>query len=163
MSSRNFKLLLITLVYSVFGFGVTFAQSLYEDPQVERESIVDHICAENGNSVVADPEILQLLKYDKEAAETVKNPRVGYRVQVFSDNNPRTAKNEARSKSRMISARFPEYATYVVFASPYWRLRVGDFHTQEAAAEAAEAIKREFPSYGKEIHVVRDRINNATE
>ncbi len=163
MSSFNLKLLFITLVYSILGFGVMFGQSSVEEQAFGQESIVDHICAENGNSVVADAEILQLLKYDKGAAETVRNPRVGYRVQVFSDNNPRTAKNEARSKSRVISARFPEYATYVVFASPYWRLRVGDFHSQEAAAEAAEAIKREFPSYGKEIHVVRDRINTATE
>lgn len=83
---------------------------------------------------------------------------VGYRVQVFSDNNARTAKNEARSKARNISARFPDQRTYVTYHSPYWRLRVGDFRNQSEANEFAEQIKSAFPAYAKEIRVVRDRI-----
>ncbi|MDE7410456.1 MAG: SPOR domain-containing protein [Paramuribaculum sp.] len=146
------------------GILISFSAAAQSpESESEQRSIVEHIMVVPGNSVVADAELLQQLKYDKDAPERSRNARVGYRVQVFSDNNPRTAKNEARSKSRMISARFPEYATYVVFASPYWRLRVGDFRSQEDAAEAAEAIKREFPGYGKEIHVVRDRINIVSE
>lgn len=83
---------------------------------------------------------------------------VGYRVQVFSDNNSRTAKNEARSKARNISARFPEHRTYVIYNSPYWRLKVGDFRSQTEANEFAEEIRKAFPSYAKEVRVVRDRI-----
>lgn len=83
----------------------------------------------------------------------------GFRVQVFSDNNSSTAKNEARSKGRIISARFPQYGAYVIFNSPYWRLRVGDFRTREEAEAAATEIKRAFPAYSREIRVVPDRIN----
>lgn len=91
-------------------------------------------------------------------APVVKGRTVGYRVQVFSDNNSRTAKNEARSKSRDIASRFPQYRTYVMYTSPYWRLKVGDFRTQHEANEAAEELRRAFPAYSKEIRVVRDRI-----
>lgn len=83
----------------------------------------------------------------------------GYRVQVFSDNNVRTAKSEARTKSRNISARFPQYKTYVMYTSPYWRLKVGDFRNKQEADDAAEELRRAFPAYSKEIRVVRDRIN----
>lgn len=83
----------------------------------------------------------------------------GYRVQIYSDNNARTAKNEARAKERAISGVFPDLATYVIYDSPYWRLRVGDCRTRTEADELAAEIKRAFPAYRSEITVVRDRIN----
>lgn len=83
----------------------------------------------------------------------------GYRVQIYSDNNARTAKNQARAKERAISEAFPELSTYVVFDSPYWRLRVGDCRTRTEADELATELKNAFPAYKAEIMVVRDRIN----
>lgn len=83
----------------------------------------------------------------------------GYRVQVFSDNNPKTAKGEARSKAKEIGETFPQLNTYVVFTAPYWRLRVGDFRTQEEADNCAIQIKKAFPGFAKEVRVIRDRIN----
>lgn len=82
----------------------------------------------------------------------------GYRIQVFSDNNARTAKGEARARAKNISTRFPQYQTYVVYNSPYWRLRVGNFRTQDEANAAAHELKDAFPSYSREIRVVKDRI-----
>lgn len=84
---------------------------------------------------------------------------VGYRVQVYADNNARVAKGEARQRERAIGRRFPAMMTYVAYASPYWRLRVGDFRTHAEAEKAAADIRRAFPGYAKEVRVVRDRIN----
>ena len=78
---------------------------------------------------------------------------------MFSDNNARSAKSEARSKAQAISERIPQYRTYVVYQSPYWRLKVGDFTTATEAENAADMIKKMFPSYAREVRVVRDRIN----
>lgn len=83
----------------------------------------------------------------------------GFRVQVFSDNNSRTAKSEARNKSKAINDAIPHYRTYVTYDAPYWRLKVGDFRSRTDAEEAADEIKRLFPSYSREVRVVRDRIN----
>ena len=94
----------------------------------------------------------------EEIARPVSGRMAGFRVQVFSDNNARTAKNEARSKQRIISSRFPQYQTYVMYTSPYWRLKVGDFRTQQDANAAADELRRAFPAYSKEIRVVRDRV-----
>lgn len=83
----------------------------------------------------------------------------GYRVQVFSDNNQRTAKGEARSKELQLRGAFPELGTYVVYNSPFWRLKVGDFRTQHEAEAIADEIKSRFPSFAREVRVVRDRVN----
>lgn len=97
------------------------------------------------------------------ASQVAKTGRVkkmgGYRVQIYSDNNARTAKNQARVRERAISQAFPELSTYVMFDSPYWRLRVGDCRTREEADELAVELQKAFPAYRAEIMVVRDRIN----
>lgn len=84
---------------------------------------------------------------------------VGYRVQVYADNNVRSAKSEARNRERAVSSAFPQHATYVSYASPYWRLRVGDFRSQYDAEKAAAEIRKTFPRYAREVRVVRDRIH----
>lgn len=85
----------------------------------------------------------------------------GFRVQVFSDNNARTAQAEAKSKSVAIADAMPHYRTYVTYDAPYWRLRVGDFRSRTDAEQAADEIKALFPAYSREVRVVRDRINVA--
>ena len=97
---------------------------------------------------------------EAEKPRTKSAKSAGYRVQVYADNNARTAKANARQRERAISGAFPSYATYVTYASPYWRLRVGDFRSQYDAEKAAAEIKRAFPSYAREVRVVRDRVNH---
>lgn len=82
----------------------------------------------------------------------------GYRIQIFADNNPRTAKNEARTRARNVEARFAEYPSYVEYKAPYWRTRVGNFRTADEAERAADEIKEAFPAYSREVRVVKDRI-----
>lgn len=140
-------------------------------------TIVDHITAGGVNTVELPELLLQrlarpALQEEPPVAEPTQpeenvparqqaGRKVGYRVQVFSDNNPRTAKAEAGSKQRVIAARFPQYQTYVRYTSPYWRLRVGDFRTEHEANAAAEELRKAFPAYSKEIRVVRDRVNTS--
>lgn len=124
------------------------------------QSIVGHI--EEGGAITVEmpARLLDRLRYveEKEEVKPVTGKMGGYRIQVFSDNNARTAKSEARTRARNISARFPQYPTYVVYSSPYWRLRVGNFRTQEEASNAANELKEAFPRYSREIRVVRDRV-----
>ena len=132
-------------------------------------TIVDHITLSGIHSVSQPDAMLQRLippqqhpaMSDTDSGEIVVTGAHtgGYRIQVFSDSNPRTARNEANAKAGNISSRFPDYHPYVTYDAPYWRLRVGDFRTYEAATDALEAIKEAFPSYRRELRVVRDRIN----
>lgn len=165
---RNSILTLITLVVATL---LTTA-----DLSAQKRSpinIVDHIKAGRVHTITLPDSLLKLLdpidapivspdsdnETDEPKQTTVNGKAVGFRVQVFSDNNVRTAKDAARSRHRAVTAQFPRYRSYISFNSPYWRVRVGDFRTQQEANEAAEELKRAFPSNAKEIRVVRDRIS----
>ncbi|MCM1505210.1 MAG: SPOR domain-containing protein [Muribaculum sp.] len=162
----SFYISAMLLALSVFGAKAQYSGSVSSD-----DTIIEHI-EEDGNVAVNMPdELLNRLRPVKGETEKLEEqPKVsttstptsgkmgGYRIQVFSDNNAQTAKAEASARARNVSAKFPEYATYVVFSSPYWRLRVGNFRTQEEANNAAHLLKEAFPSYSREIRVVRDRI-----
>lgn len=127
--------------------------------------IVTHITEADTAIVISMPEGLarrlnqaEPEKTEEEGPARQRNGVAGWRVQVFSDNNIRTAKNEARSKEMTVASRFPQYRTYKKYSAPYWRVHVGDFRTQREAQAAADEMRRAFPSFGKEIRVVRDRI-----
>lgn len=82
----------------------------------------------------------------------------GYRVQVFSSNTQRTAKNEAFRKEKQIRDEFPDQAVYVNYTSPFWKVRVGDFKTQEQAQSFRNQLIEAFPNMRSEVYIVREQI-----
>ena len=90
---------------------------------------------------------------------TPKKIRAGYRVQVFDDNNVRSAQHDAQRRKQQIANRFPDFPVYVTFSSPYWRVKVGDFRTRGEAEAAMAEIRHAFPEMAKSLRIVRDRIN----
>lgn len=85
--------------------------------------------------------------------------KIGYKVQVFDDNNVHTAKHEAEKRVGMIRSRFPDMEVVTEFHSPYWRVKAGNFRTRSEAENALAAIRSAFPGLGSQLRVVRDRIN----
>ena len=83
---------------------------------------------------------------------------LGYRVQVFSGNSQRASKEEASRKQQLIRGYDSELTTYISYKSPFWRLRVGDFRSYEEAFLFMKQLAKEFPSFGKEMNVVREDI-----
>ncbi len=81
----------------------------------------------------------------------------GYRIQAYTANNAQTARSNATSRARAIAMKFPQYRTYITYKAPSWRLRIGDFTTQQAAQTALNSMKKAFPGYA--LTIVRDRIN----
>lgn len=130
------------------------------------ETIVDHV--NSGTVIVSQPEALnaRLQRHaenayedDNAAVAQSHKVRAGYRVQVFDDNNVRTAKQEAQNRKHQLETRFPELTAYVSFNSPYWRVKVGDFKSRSEAEAAMAEIRHAFPSMAKSLRIVRDRIN----
>ena len=97
--------------------------------------------------------------YDPAMSKGKKIQTVGYRIQVFSDNNQRTAKAQAQARERNISVQFPELRVYRLYKSPSWRVRVGDFKTRNEAEQVMQEIKEAFPAYASEVTIVVDKIN----
>ena len=82
----------------------------------------------------------------------------GFRTQVFSGNNQRASKEEAFQKEKEIKERFPDVPTYVSYNAPFWKLRVGDFRSHEEAYHMMRQLMDAFPSYGKEMYIVKEEI-----
>ncbi len=91
--------------------------------------------------------------------QTIENRGVGYRIQAYTDNNPKTAKAAAQKRARDIAMKFPQYRSYISYKAPAWRLRIGDFKTQQDAKAALNRIKSVYPKFAREMVIVRDRIN----
>lgn len=117
----------------------------------------------NGQVTINQPEALRERLKRKNIAEeetTDEDVKVaGYRIQVFSDNNQRTAKSQAQLREKNILAQFPDMKVYITYKSPLWRVRVGDFRTRAEAEHVMLEIKEALPSYAGEMMVVVDNIN----
>lgn len=81
----------------------------------------------------------------------------GFRAQVFSG-NLRNSKEEAFKKEKEIKELFPELATYVTYVAPFWRLRIGDYRSREEAYYTMRMLMNAFPSYAKEMYIVKEDI-----
>ncbi|MDR0538221.1 MAG: SPOR domain-containing protein [Tannerellaceae bacterium] len=82
----------------------------------------------------------------------------GFRVQIFSGNEQRTAKEEALKREREIKDAMPDLNTYVNFDAPFWRLRVGDFTSREEAYDVQIRLMQLLPKYKKETYIVKEEI-----
>lgn len=82
----------------------------------------------------------------------------GYRIQVFSGSDQKTAKNIAQNRKSNIQSTYPNMSATVTYSSPVWRVRAGDFKTIEQAQQALTDMKVKFPSFGREMRIVEDVI-----
>ena len=98
-------------------------------------------------------------KRNHTSQQTIESRGVGYRIQAYSDNNAKTAKAAAQQRARDIAMKFPQYRSYISYKAPSWRLRIGDFKTQQEAQDALRRIKSVYPKFAREMVIVRDRIN----
>ena len=71
----------------------------------------------------------------------------------------KSAKAAAQKRARDIAMKFPQYRSYITYKAPSWRLRIGDFKTQQEAKAALNRIKSVYPNFAREMVIVRDRIN----
>jgi hypothetical protein len=119
--------------------------SLSSFAQTDSTSVVVH----------KDPRIELLMKKQIEINEiTTRNSRrsaQGYRIQVISTNN-RTKAMEAKTK---IYQRFPELKAYLMYQSPFFKLKVGNFIEREDAESYLQDILQLFPTG---VYVVRDIV-----
>jgi hypothetical protein len=78
----------------------------------------------------------------------------GYRVRIFFDNKQNSRAASEAAMGRFQSA-YPGHGVYRSFASPYFKVTVGDFRTKSEALQMMRRIKADFPS----AFVVKENIN----
>lgn len=113
--------------------------------QTSAESVVVH----------KDPRLDMLVSKQIEINEiTTRNSRrsgAGFRILVISSNN----RNNVIDAKTKIYQQFPELKAYMMYQSPFFRLKVGNFKEREDAEEYQTPIQKLFT--GK-VYVVPDTI-----
>ncbi|MBQ3555037.1 MAG: SPOR domain-containing protein [Bacteroidales bacterium] len=124
----------------------------------KENSIIDKLQQPKNGAVVIVNQPVEfniLLQRDTTAIEDRLTS--GYRIQVFSDNMQKRAKDQAYERARIIQESDPELATYVTFNSPFWRVRVGNYISYEEAAVKLRELKKQFPEI-LDMRIVKDII-----
>jgi hypothetical protein len=75
----------------------------------------------------------------------------GFRIQVI--NTP--DRNKVYDAKAKVYQEFPDWKPYLLYQAPNYKLRVGDFKTQEEADAALQQLAKLFPSG---LYVIRDII-----
>lgn len=133
----NIKRNIFIIFFSLFA-GVAFAQetgnvTVIKDPLIDsliaRRIALNKGVTRNGTPIVVS----------------------GYRVQVFFGNDRKEAYNE----QARFSALYPEYATYISYTQPNYRVKVGDFRTRAEAQRLITELRPQFPT----LFIFNERIN----
>ena len=110
------------------------------------------------NVHVEQDSLITLLMEEKKAGiERGEQEVAGFRVQIYSSNHPQRAKSEALQLEQRIKQVLP-VSVYVIYASPSWKVRLGDFRTEAEAAEFRDSIKQLFPDLADYTYIVRDQV-----
>ncbi len=109
--------------------------------------------AQKGNVVITESPLISTL-VEKHKYINEKHKIIGWRVQIFFDSG-NNSKSHAYSKKGVFMAMYPDMSVYLMFQSPYYKVRVGDFRTRIDAEGFKQKIVGEFP----DAFVVKDEIN----
>jgi hypothetical protein len=107
-----------------------------------------------------DPRIDQLLKKQADINAAIKKASMrtakGYRLLVINTNK----RDEAISAKTKIYTYFPELKAYLIYQSPYFKLKAGNFKTREEAQQYQKNLSVYFP---KGVFIINDTIEIVPE
>jgi len=120
------------------------------------------VSAQDTSSVIVhkDPRIDLLLKKQGDVNAAIKKANAhtarGFRLLVINTNK----RDEAIAAKTKVYTNFPELKAYLVYQSPYFKLKVGNFRTREEAQDYQKSLGYYFP---KGVFVVADTIEVTPE
>jgi hypothetical protein len=76
----------------------------------------------------------------------------GYRIQVYNAQK----RDEANTVKAELLRRFPDQKSYLLYQSPNFRVRIGNFLTQKEASDLRKILSAMYPQRG--IYIVPDLI-----
>jgi hypothetical protein len=137
------------LLFLFFLIGSSRVRAQVGDTTMKRADTAGPVLVEK------DPRVDQLVRKQIEINDlTTRESRrfvQGFRIQVM--NSPDRGKVFA-AKARLYE-QFPDWKPYLLYQSPNYKLRVGNFKTQEEAEDAMKQLSKSFPSG---LYVIPDII-----
>ena len=115
------------------------------------------IAQTDSNTVVVNKDsriellVRKQMEINEETTRETRRNVPGYRIQLVNSAD-RNAVYAAKTK---VYQQFPELKLYLMYQSPNYKLKAGNFKTQEEAEEYSKQLSKLFPSG---VYVIRDTI-----
>ena len=140
------KMLLISGL-AFISVGIAFAQEKVtsEKAQFKRQLVYGQPDTTLGKiRIYSDERVHDLVEKYARLSEEKEIPTYGYCVQIASasGNNARDRVNDVKAQFLMS---YPDMPAYLLWDSPNYKIRVGDFRTQLEAENFQVKIEKEFP------------------
>ena len=123
------------MMKNIFSFLVIIFISATVSAQLDSGKVV----------VYKDPRLALLVRKQAQInEETTRNSRrtmPGYRIQIVNTTDRNTA-IDAKSKVYQL---YPELKAYLLYQSPYYRIKVGNFKVRSEAENYVKSLQKNFP------------------
>jgi hypothetical protein len=138
--------------------GLMAAMLAKADGQTLFESLATPDSLTEAVALVYQDSLMQQALERQHEGNNTEVSRRGFRVQLFSSNNVRTARNAAFQVEKTVREKLPHLAVYVTYTSPFWKVRVGNCATNDDAQRLRQYIIEQLPQFQAETYVVPDQI-----
>ena len=163
MKKYNYKSILLALLVLVLTGPVLRAQNLEEgtgeiehtgtEVQVDSALLGRDIFSALPEQVVVRQSPAVRSALNRQVAANAGKTINGFRIRLFFASN-RTARDESSSVIRRFSDMYPHVQAYRTYASPNFKVTVGNFRTRLEAEAFLRRIKGDFP----DAFIVRERF-----
>jgi hypothetical protein len=147
------KIMLLTIFFAFLGM-VTDAQGLKGNKN-RYNAVKDYFTGRDTGvvTIINDPQLDTLIYRHIQSRAEIGGLR-GYRIQVYFGSGRQARKEANESKASCISL-FPTQKAHILYQTPFYKVRVGDFRTRNEAFIWHKKIVRKFPK----AYIVNDIIN----
>ena len=128
----------------LFSF-TTFSQDTTWRKFIDTSSVIVHKDAR------IDLLIKKQVQINEETSREARRIGKGYRLLVINTNK----RDEAVEAKTKVYTFFPELKSYLIYQSPYFKLKVGNFKERKDAEEYRERLQKYFP---KGVFIMNDTI-----
>ena len=135
------KCIIVGISFILFSLSIRAQESSYNPIQDASEP--NSIILQNLH-VSQDARIDTLLKRHVGMNKRI-NGTDGYRLEIFFSSSYR-AKEEAMEVKTEFLKNYPDVSAYLIFTSPDFKVRVGDFRTRDDALALKNRIKKLYPN-----------------
>ena len=156
-------ILILSMIWGLFTVGIAqdrIAGLVELDTIAELDTIkaLPLITEQMQYAVVHQDSLVTQLMRDKRSGY-VRGEQVidGFRVQIYASNVQQKAKQEAFELHQRVEAQI-DVPVYTLSEPPFWKVRIGNFHTREEANAYKSTFLELYPELTGSTYIVPDKI-----
>ena len=144
----KYVILLLLLLVSIDGFSSNHQLMT----QVNQLNVPDSLKIWEKLNIECDPKINELLRQQSEQSKKIETLS-GFRLQIYFGSGENAHSQAIRIKTEFLSS-YPDVKTYLLYKSPDFIVRVGNFRTKSEALKMQKSLLFKFPN----AFIVSDEI-----